>query len=233
MLLLRPTFDRHADLAAQNSGRIDGSVVLSRALAAKRIRFRVYAEPGQGATPPPQPAAELRDEYANVVVYLELDGAKALANAPSHHPLRPAMVQRGEVFRPHVLAVLVGATVEFPNEDEVFHNVFSLSGTRQFDLPKYPAGASRSVAFPRVGIVNLFCHIHADMSAVILVRDNPYFVSPDTAGRFSLADIPPGDYVLVAWHERIKPVTQRVKIVAGQATPVRFDIPLPQPPDRP
>ena len=219
-------------LAAQDSGRVEGYVVLSRALTTKRVRFRIYSDAGKGATPPPQPATDLTDEFANVVIYLELDAAKALAKVPSEHPARPSIVQRGERFSPHVLPILLGTTVEFPNEDEVFHNVFSLSGTKSFDLPKYPAGSSRAVTFPRKGVVNVFCHIHADMSAVVLVRDNPYFISPDTTGQFSLDDIPPGDYTLVAWHERIKPVTQKVRIIAGQTTSVSFNIPLPQPVDR-
>lgn len=214
------------------NGRISGTIILSHALAARRPRFRIYAGAEQGATPPSRPAPDLKDEYANVVAFLELDGAKALADGPPTQTRKPAMVQRGEQFVPHVLAVLQGSTVGFPNEDEVFHNVFSLSGTRTFDLPKYPAGSSRSVTFPRAGVVNVFCHIHSDMSAVILVRDNPYFVSPDTTGNFSLEAIPPGDYILVVWHERIKPVTRSVKIVSGQTATVSFNIPLPQPVER-
>jgi hypothetical protein len=139
------------------------------------------------------------------------------------------MTQKDERFLPHVLPILLGATVNFPNADEVYHNVFSLSSPRPFDLPKYPAGTSRSVTFPRAGIVNVFCHIHADMSAVILVRDNPFFVTPTPDGRFSLANVPPGEYTIVAWHERIKPVRHKVRVVAGQATKVSFNIPLPSP----
>ena len=215
------------DSAAQAStGRIEGTVTLSRALVERRVRFRIYSEPGKGATPASQPAPELKDEYANVVVYLELDGDRALMREPSKHPEHPAMTQKGERFIPHVLPILQGTTVGFPNEDEIFHNVFSLSGPRRFDLPKYPAGSSRSVNFPRAGVVNVFCHIHADMSAVVLVLDNPFFTKPGPDGRFALADVPPGDYVLVAWHERIKPVRQRVKVVAGQATTTSFNIPL-------
>jgi plastocyanin len=212
------------------TGRIAGTVVLSHALAARREpRFRIYADIGKGATPPSTPASDLKNEYANVVVYLELDRAMALAGGGNFRTRKPVMAQRGEQFVPHVLPILQGTTVDFPNEDDVFHNVFSLSGTRTFDLPKYPAGSSRSVTFPKAGIVNVFCHIHSDMSAVILVRDNPYFISPDTTGAYSLEDIPPGDYTIVAWHERIKPITEHVRITAGQTTPVSFNIPLPPP----
>jgi plastocyanin len=219
---------RSTPAASAETGRIGGTVILSHALAARRPRFRIYSGAEQGATPPSKPAPDLKDEYANVVAYLELDAAKTLATGIGSPMPHPSLVQRGEQFRPHVLPILQGTTVEFPNEDDVFHNIFSLSGTKTFDLPKYPAGSSRSVTFSRPGVVNVFCHIHADMSAVILVRDNPYFVSPDTTGNFSLEGIPPGEYTLVAWHERIKPVTRKVKIVAGQTTAVSFNIPLPQ-----
>jgi hypothetical protein len=88
------------------------------------------------------------------------------------------------------------------------------------------------VTFNRSGVVHVFCHIHTDMSAIVLVLDNPYFIVPDTAGNFSIDGIPAGDYTLVAWHERIKPVTQKVHIADGQVTRASFNIPLPQPADR-
>jgi plastocyanin len=216
--------------AEAQTGSVDGTVTLSRALASRRVRFRIYSEPGKGATPPSQPSGDLKDEYANVVVYLERD--KALDGGPNRHPEHPSMRQHDETFVPHVLPILKGTTVEFPNDDEIFHNVFSLSGPKQFDLPKYPAGASRSVTFPKAGVVNVFCHIHTDMSAVIFVLDNAFFVTPGEDGRFTLGDIPPGEYTIVAWHERIKPVRKKIRIVAGQKTSVSFDIPLP-PPEEP
>jgi plastocyanin len=214
--------------AAAQSGRIEGTVTLSRALASRRPRLRIYSDAGKGSTPPSQPAPDLADEYANVVIYLERDQVGALAAAPSRHPAQPTMTQKDERFIPHVLPIMRGTTVAFPNEDEIFHNVFSLSGPKRFDLPKYPAGASRSVTFPKAGIVNVFCHIHTDMSAVIVVLDNPFFATP-AGGKFAIDDVPPGDYVIVAWHERIKPVKQRVRVAAGQPVTVSFNIPLPPP----
>jgi plastocyanin len=197
---------------------------LSRALAARRVRFRIYSEPGKGATPPSKPAPELKEEYANVVVYLErVDGQTPVPDR------RPTMRQKDEQFVPHILPIVKGTTVEFPNDDEVFHNVFSLSGPKQFDLPKYPAGSSRSVTFAKPGVVNVFCHIHTDMSAVILVLDNSYFVTPGEDGHYSLDGVTPGEYTVVAWHERIKAVQQKVRVVAGQATTKNFNIPLPPP----
>jgi plastocyanin len=213
---------------AQATGSVEGTVTLSRALAARRVRLRIYSDPGKGATPPSQPAPELKDEYANVVVYLERNAA--LDGTRDRHPEHPTMTQKDETFIPHVLPILRNTTVDFPNQDEIFHNVFSLSGPKTFDLPKYPAGASRSVTFPKAGVVNVFCHIHTDMSAVIMVLDNPFFITPGQDGKYSLADVPPGEYTIVAWHERIKPVRRKIRVVAGQATPMSFNIPLPPPP---
>lgn len=220
------------DAPVTAAGRIEGTVVLSRALATRRPKFRIYSDAGPGSTPPSQSAPDLKDEYVNVVLYLESDRAGSLAQGTAPHPAKPTVTQRDEKFIPHVLPVVIGTSVDFPNEDEVFHNVFSLSSPKTFDLPKYPSGASRSVTFDRLGVVHVFCHIHTDMSAVVLVIDNPYFIVPDTSGNFSIDGVPPGDYTLVAWHERIKPVTQKLHIVDGQVTRATFNIPLPQPVDR-
>jgi hypothetical protein len=122
--------------------------------------------------------------------------------------------------------VLVGATVDFPNEDPLYHNVFSLSRAREFDLGRYPRGESKQVRFPTKGVVQVFCHIHADMSGYILVLANPFFVIPDSQGHFSLDHVPPGDYRLVAWHERIRPLITPIHVERGQTTSVNLRIPL-------
>ena len=125
-----------------------------------------------------------------------------------------------------------GATIDFPNQDDIYHNVYSLSvaaGSSGFDLGRYPKGSSRSWTFPRPGTVQVFCHIHSDMSAIVLVLANPFFASPDEGHRFVIDDVPEGDYTIVGWHERIKtPITRRVHVGAGQTTVVDFNIPLPQ-----
>jgi hypothetical protein len=137
------------------------------------------------------------------------------------------MRQDDERFMPHVLPILRGTTVDFPNADDVFHNVFSLSSARTFDLGRYPQGSAKSVTFEKSGIVQVFCHIHSDMSAVILVLDSPHFAQPATSGRYAIDDVPPGEYTVVGWHERIKPVTRTVRVVAGQTARLDFNIPLP------
>jgi hypothetical protein len=136
------------------------------------------------------------------------------------------MKQVGETFVPHVLPVVKGTTVDFPNQDPIFHNVFSLSGTKSFDLGRYPKGDSRSVTFEQPGIVPVFCHLHSNMSAIVLVLDNPFFSTPDAEGRYRIEGIPPGTYSIVGWHERSQPVEQQVEVSAGQAVDLNIVIPI-------
>jgi plastocyanin len=212
--------------APPGTGRIEGAVTLSQSLSVRKPRIRVYGEYGPGALPPPRTAV---NELANVVIYLDsaVDLGPADAAAPPPSDTAPLVIeQRDETFRPHVRPVLRGATVAFPNQDPVFHNVFSLSSARSFDLGRYPKGASKSVRFDRAGVVQVFCHIHSDMSAVVLVLDNPFFAVP-AGGRYVLEGVPAGEYRLVAWHERINPVARHVRVTAGGVTSMNFDIPLP------
>jgi plastocyanin len=212
------------------TGRIEGQVIISHALVARRPRFRIYAEAGPGSQPPVTAPTDSTAEMRNVVIYIGSNGAgQALAAPAALAPRKPAMAQSEEAFVPHVLPVVVGETVDFPNEDDVFHNVFSLSSTRTFDLGRYPKGNSRTVTFSKAGRVDVFCHIHSDMSGIVLVLDNAFFTSPDLTGHFVIDNVPPGDYTVIGWHGRIKPVQQRVHVVAGQTARATFNIPLPSP----
>jgi plastocyanin len=132
------------------------------------------------------------------VVYLE--SAPSLA-FPDVEPQRATMDQRNETFVPHVLAITVGTTVDFPNSDNTYHNVFSLRGPRPFDLGRYAAGRSKSVRFDRPGIVRVFCEIHSHMSAFILVFNHRYFAVTSPEGRYQINRVPAGRYTLVAWNE--------------------------------
>ena len=204
------------------TGRIQGTVLLSRALSARKPRIHLYGDYGPGSVPAPwNPAAT---EFANVVIYL--DSVPSAAAALSVAPVRLVIAQRDETFVPHVLPVLRGSTVAFPNQDPVFHNVFSLSRSLSFDLGRYPKGRSKSVQFERPGTVQVFCHIHSDMSAVLLVLDNQFFTVPTAPGRYAIDAIPAGEYRLVAWHERIKPIVRRVRVQAGETTILDLNVPL-------
>lgn len=214
------------------TGRIEGTVVISSALTNRRPQFRIYADPGPGAQPPAPPREGLAGEMKNVVIYLESEHGRAVAAPDSLAQARRhgTIAQSDERFTPHVLPVMQGATVDFPNEDDVFHNVFSLSSARTFDLGRYPRGDSKSVTFPKAGTVQVFCHIHGDMSAVVLVLPNPYFAVPEPTGRFIIDDVPEGDYSIVGWHERVRPIVKTVHVAAGRTTTMDFNIPVPPAP---
>src|SRR5262245_60092863 len=112
------------------------------------------------------------------------------------------MMTRGKTLVPHVLAVPVGSTVEFPNDDPISHNLFSLSSNNTFDLGLYRRGAGKSHKFDTPGVVNVYCNVHPNMSAVIHGMATPYYTLADAAGNYAMADIPPGKYRLVAWNEQ-------------------------------
>ena len=223
---MRPVAAALWSRAPAATGRIQGTVVLSPALSARKPRIRVYGDYG----PVPTPKSPAATEFANVVIYLDSVPTPEDAAAGSH---RLTIQQQGETFVPHVLAVLRGSTVAFPNEDPVFHNVFSLSSARTFDLGRYPKGTSKSVRFDRPGTVQVFCHIHSDMSAVVLVLDNPYFTVPAAPGQYTIDDVPAGEYRLVTWHERIKPIVHRVRVRGGETTTLDLNVPLPAPAEPP
>ena len=144
--------------------------------------------------PPPREIPDLR----RAVVYLEKGPAAALE---SREPVRAQMDQRNETFLPHVLAIDAGTLVDFPNNDTTYHNVFSLSKTRKFDLGRYARGKSKSIRFERPGVVRIFCDIHSHMSAFVLVFSHPYYAKAEADGRYRIDNVPPGTYTVSAWHE--------------------------------
>jgi plastocyanin len=152
------------------------------------------------------------------VVYFEDIPADPGPPAPS----RARMHQTNETFVPHLLAVTAGSTVDFPNDDRTYHNVFSLSKTKQFDLGRYATGRSKFVVFDRPGIVRVFCDIHSHMNAFILVFVHRYFAVTDDDGRYRIDQVPPGTYRVTAWYEGIAIETQRVTITAGAAADLDF-----------
>jgi plastocyanin len=116
--------------------------------------------------------------------------------------VRPKIVQRNKRFETRLLAVQRGTTVEFPNRDPFFHNVFSLFDGKRFDLGLYEAGSPSSVKFDQAGVCYIFCNIHSQMSAVVVVVDTPYFVQLNRAGDFRINELSPGRYQLNVWAER-------------------------------
>jgi plastocyanin len=217
--------ERAAAASSGAGGRVQGTVAVGPELSSRKIRFSLYPDPARAAIVQPQPGHE--QELQNVVIYFE--PSPALSAAGASKPERPAMRQEGMAFLPHVLAVSRGTTVDFPNGDGIFHNVFSLSKAAEFDLGRYTKGSTKSVRFDKPGIVKVFCHIHSDMSGVILVLDSPYFAIPDARGQYTISGVPPGEYTVVGWHERARPLRRTVRIQPGRTAVADFSIPLTEP----
>jgi hypothetical protein len=133
---------------------------------------------------------------------------------------------KGKAFIPRVVAVPVGGTVEFPNEDPIFHNAFSVSGPNRFDLALYKRPKTGAQTFQHPGVVKVYCNIHPQMSAVVMVVDNPYFTKVQADGTFTLENVPAGRHRLKAWHERAGEAAVEVTVAdrgAATAPTLRLD----------
>ena len=204
----------HPAASVPTTGRIEGTVTL---VSPGGAPLQSGAYPSRRITRPAPPPSEL----ANVVVSI-----KDAPAAASPSPERTTISQRDESFVPRVAAVTRGSTVEFPNLDAYFHNVFSLSRGASFDLGRYPKGESRTRTFTRPGLVKVYCHLHSDMSATIVVFDHPFYAVPSADGSFTLEHVPPGRYRLGAWHERIGENIRPVDVKAGATATARFILPI-------
>lgn len=165
-----------------------------------------------------QQSDPLTYERTHVVIYIEGDYASRAVTADLN--------QQDRGFTPDLIVVPVGSTVSFPNLDPIFHNVFSLSKVKAFDLGNYPKDHTRTVTFPKAGIVFVGCHLHANMSAVIVVTPNRWGTSADPEGHFTLRDVPPGTYTLVAWHKSAGFFRKKIEVTADRNATVDFAIPL-------
>lgn len=168
--------------------------------------------------------APLAYEPLSFVVYLDVVPA-ARPVLPAEKPAaRPRFVmdQKGLTFVPHVLPILAGSTVEFPNSDPVYHNVFSFSKTRTFDLGRYPTGRSKAITFNQPGLVKVYCDMHSQMNAFILVLDNPYFTLSDENGNYAIRDIPAGVYQVKAWFARLPEKNASITIRPGETITLDF-----------
>jgi plastocyanin len=205
--------------------------------ARRRAGGSRVAEPGPAViAEPPQPVlATVKGQVAGggalgpggTVVWL----TRADAPTPRPKSIERTVVQRGKQFIPRVLAVPVGATVHFRNDDEVFHNVFSLSRPNDFDLGLYRSGDARDRTFRTPGPVSLLCNIHTSMVGYVYVVDSPYYVQADEGGSWTIKNVPFGDYQLHAWHETsLEPVRRGVSVQAEAVTAPRLTVNSDRPP---
>jgi len=182
----------------------------------KPVTLRVNVRNGSAAKE--GKASSPVQDSSEVVVWLKpLDAS--VVSAAEAEPLsrRPQVIQKNKSFHPHLTVVRVGSIVDFPNRDPFFHNVFSLFDGKRFDLGLYEAGATNSVRFDYVGVSYLFCNIHPEMSAVVVVVDTPYYRISDKSGNVAIGNVPDGKYELHIWYERstaedLKGLTRTVNI---------------------
>ena len=204
---------------APETGSVAGRVTLTTRIKGKALPSTAYPTRAVGAL-----ATHAIPEIRNVVVYV-----KDVAFRGPPAPMKAELRQEHETFVPHLLAITRGSTVDFPNDDPIFHNVFSLSSAASFDLRRYPTGQSRSWQFPKAGVVKVYCHIHSHMSATILVLDHPYFTIPNTDGSFELPNLPPGEHTIVGWHERVGERRAIVRVERGKTATVDLSLPVEDP----
>jgi plastocyanin len=233
--------------AALSSADVQGTIVIERKLTKRNVTATAgLYQRGVAVDLSADTGTDDPIDYdrCHVVVYLE--AAPGLARSPgkiapsaSRAPLehgvldtstnrvmKPEMEQHDRRFVPDLLVVPAGESISFPNFDPIFHNVFSLSKAKSFDLGNYPKGQTRWITFPSPGIVSVYCHLHPNMTASIVVTPNQWSTVADASGNFALRDVPPGTYTAVAWHRAAGFFRQTVVVTTEHGAQVHFAIPL-------
>jgi plastocyanin len=207
------------------AGHIEGTVVITQRLTHPRVTPTAdgYQRGAVVELASDREVDWLAYERSHVVIYLD-------GKLPPLHRSRVAVIeQKNRRFVPDLVVIPAGASVSFPNLDPIFHNVFSLSKPRSFDLGNYPRNQTRIVTFPKPGVVVVGCRLHPNMSAIVFVTPNDWGTTPDADGRFQLAAVPAGRYTVAAWHKRAGYVRRTVEVPAEGTVQVQFTIPLGNP----
>jgi plastocyanin len=206
---------------------IHGTITIDR----KLTRHNVTASAGMyqrgvavelGANPPEDPIAF---ERSHVAVYIEGAPTAAPSAVAKGDGAKASIEQRDRRFVPDLVVVPTGSTVSFPNFDPIFHNVFSLSKAKSFDLGNYPQGQTRLVTFATPGIVAVYCHLHSNMAATIVVTPNRWATRADDNGAFVLKDVPAGTYTVVAWHKTAGAFRKTVRLDGVNPAETNFTLP--------
>jgi plastocyanin len=215
-----------ATIALARAADIRGMILIERRLT----RYNVSAVAGiyqrggvvqLGDNPEDDP---ISFERAHVAVYLE--GTQDHSGLAQEN----VMEQKNRRFVPDMLVIPAGSTVSFPNFDPIFHNVFSLSKAKSFDLGNYPLGKTREVTFSKPGVVAVYCHLHANMAASIVVTPSRWGTRASADGAFSLRDIPAGTYSVVAWHKAAGTFHKQITLADRDDLEVDFVLPYDEPP---
>ena len=210
-----------------------------RAVTAGDITGTIHAEPKSGTEADSGGAASNyesrkykfvpRVDYTTMrdfVVYIEGPvGTNLLPVTNVVSVATSRVAQKSATFSPHVLPVLAGTTVEWPNNDDIYHNVFSDSDLARFDLGLYKGNPTNKwVKFEHPGRVDVFCSIHENMHCIVLVMANPYFATTDAHGHYAITNVPAGTYKLKAWHERVPAAEQEVVVSTNGVVQADFTL---------
>lgn len=207
---------------------IHGNIIVERRLTRANVTAAtgmyqrgVSVELGADAATDP-----LAFERSHVAVYLEGSPRSSVSGA-----VTASIEQRDRRFVPDLVVIPAGSAVSFPNFDPIFHNVFSLSKARSFDLGNYPKGQTRMVTFSTPGVIAMYCHLHSNMAATIVVTPNRWAARADGQGAFTLKDVPAGTYTVVAWHKAAGTFRKTVTIGEQSDAEVNFTLPYVEPTD--
>jgi plastocyanin len=202
------------------ASEIEGTIIIQRKLTKRKVTSSAdLYQRGVGVELRSDKEQDALDfERRHVVVYLE-------GNLPSEK-FTAQLNQQDRRFSPDLVVIPAGSSVSFGNLDPIFHNVFSLSKAKSFDLGNYPKDQTRTVTFPKAGIVFVDCHLHPNMSAAIVVTPNRWGTKADRSGRFVLSNLRPGTYTIVAWHRAAGFFRKTVRVTEGAVASVDFIIPL-------
>jgi len=203
---------------------VTGQIILQKKLTRPVVASAVY-NLRAGTAESTRPVSQSANPFARVAVWLESDRPESVT------PVTATIEQRNRRFEPELVIVPKGSSIEFPNLDLVFHNIFSLSATRAFDLGYYPKGQTRQVKFPRTGVVQVYCHVHSNMYAAVVVVPNRWAGQPASNGTFEWPDVPAGKYRLMAW-QRFGGLYVRELVVEDRPVHIAMTIPEEEP-DKP
>ena len=205
-----------------NAGQVSGTIQLQKKALKRAVASPIYDLRGMAAS---EPVADSRggNQFDTVAVWLE---ALTTVQAP---PESATMMQRNRRLEPELLIIPVGSTVQFPNMDPMFHNIFSLSHAQNFDLGYYPQGKSRTVTFRQAGIVQVYCHVHPSMYGAIVVTPSPWFVKPDSDGEFTFSGVTAGKYQLKVWQRFVGLFERQLEVPSSGNVRATVSLPMSEP----
>ncbi len=204
------------NLKAQNNGIIKGKIEIKEVVKSSRRHRSSYKHNRSQNS-----STTSKNEAENVIIYLEEVESK---KEYSYGVEKPVLTQKDAKFIPKVLPILKGTTVDIKNEDKIYHNVFSLSDPKPFNIGRRPQGESVPQTFDNPGVVRVFCDIHSHMSAFIVVLENPHFTTADENGNYEILDLPPGKYIVNPWHHSTEATPVEITITAGETKVIDFEL---------